>query len=89
MSDQDIEIKAVFNALENTKYKWRTIEGIRQETNLTHDQILNILNKFSDRIIKSSIPSPEGKDLFTTRKHFRKSASTFEKVLGALKNRST
>jgi len=89
MTAHDEEVQAVLKALENEKYKWRTIDGISQETGLSAEQVLEVLSSSSDKIVKSSIPSPEGKSLFTTRKHFRKSANTFEKVMSAIKNRST
>jgi hypothetical protein len=89
MATRDENVQLVLKALENPKYKWRTIGGVSQETGLSADQVLEVLGSPSDKIVKSSIPSPEGKSLFTTREHFRKSASTFEKVLSAIKNRST
>jgi hypothetical protein len=88
MSISKNQIKAVLEALENEKFKWRTIDGVIQETGLSTEQVIDALGAASDKIVKSSILSPEGQGLFTTREHFRKKSSTFEKLLGAIKNRA-
>ena len=70
MSISDDEIKSVLKALENDKFEWRTIEGVSKETGLSSDQVIDALDAASDKIVKSSIPSLEGKALFATRGHF-------------------
>lgn len=88
MSISEDQIKAVLKALGNEKFNWRTIDGVSQETGLSAEQIIAALNAASDKIVKSSSRSPDGKALFATREHFRKNAGTFEKLLGAIKNRA-
>jgi len=89
MGTYDENVQVVLKALENAKYKWRTIDGVSQETGLSADKVLEALGSLSDKVVQSSVPSRDGKKLFTTREHFRKSASTFDKLLGAIRNRST
>ena len=88
MTADKSEVKAVLEVLGNEKYKWRTIDGVSQETALPAEKVIDVLRS-SDEIVKSSIPSPDGRSLYTTREHFRKSASAFERVLSVIKNRST
>ncbi len=88
MSISEKKIKAVMKALENEKFKWRTIDGVSKETGLSTDQVIDVLGGASDKIVRSSIQSPEGKALFTTRENFRKKSSAVERILGAIKNRA-
>lgn len=78
---------AVLNALRNPKYLWRTVKGISQETRIAQEIVLDIISKISDQVVKSSIPSKNGEDLYTTRNHFLEKASPFKKIRGAFRNR--
>jgi len=78
----------VFNALENPKYLWRTIDGISKETSMETSAIRSIIRKRENRIVRSSRLSRAGKKLYTTRRHFRLKASPIKKIWGALKNRA-
>ena len=82
------EEEQVFKALENPKYEWRTIDGIVKETGLSEDEVIKIIKKFDGLIIKSSIPSIDGKSLFTTRSKFRKKQPVFKQVYSIFKNRA-
>lgn len=77
----------IIRALENPKYKWRTIGGISKETALTPDVIKNELQKHPDLIIKSSIQSINGEDLYTTRAHYRKNSSIVERLNNSIINK--
>ena len=79
----------VIAALESPKFKWRTIKGVAGETGLDSSIVQAIISDHEDIIIRSTIPSESGESLYTTREHFRKSATIFEKIVGSLKNRST
>jgi hypothetical protein len=75
-------------ALENKKYKWRTIDGVAQESKLATDEVEEALSELADEIIRSSVPSKDGQALFTTRKHYRNQQNLGARLLSALKNRS-
>jgi hypothetical protein len=79
--------KAVINSLENSKFKWRTIDGISAETGLPPDVVRTVINLEKENIIQSSTPTEDGKDVFTTMAHYSRNASTLSKILGAFKNR--
>src|SRR5687767_11514078 len=63
---------AVFRALENDKYRWRTLSGLVAETGLPIEKVLDVLARNRGQIVKSALPSVDGDDLYTTRDHFRK-----------------
>jgi predicted transcriptional regulator len=81
----------VLNALESTKYKWRTIDGVAKEANIPKGAVLDAIKELSTRglIVRSTVPSVSGDSLFTTRKHYTKTASISDRFLAALRNRST
>ena len=78
----------VLQALGNPKFTWRTIQGISKETGFGTDVILEVIARRKDNIVRSSILSESGEDLFATRKHFQEHASVSNKLMGALKNRA-
>lgn len=84
-------VAAVRLALENPNYKWRTAAGIAKETELSKELVDDALNRLADQnqLVKLPMPSPDRGDLFTTRRHFRETASFSEKLLGVFKNRVT
>jgi len=74
-------------ALESPRYKWRTLNGIAKESGLPINVVVNVLTTNTDTFLRSSTPAKSGEPLFTTRKHYLETASSGEKILGALKNR--
>lgn len=86
MDEKEIKI---IGALENDKFKWRTIDGIANDTNISKEEIASIISKCDDLIIKSNIPSIDGKELFTTRKQLKKKATLSEKFAAVINNRSS
>jgi hypothetical protein len=86
LSTQDIA--SVLGALEKPDFKWRTVPGIARETGLAPEVVHQALAVTSDKVVRSSVPSKDGDWLFTTRDHFRGTASVFERVLGSIKNRA-
>jgi hypothetical protein len=87
MEPQTPEEQSVFRALENPKYKWRTIAGISKETNVPPEQVLAIVSRFSDHIAKSAAQSSTGEDLYTLRSKYLREESSIRKLIGAIKNR--
>ena len=77
----------ILKALENSKYKWRTLNGISKETGLDVQIVKDQIDRHSDTIIKSSIPSEDGEDLYTTRSHYRNKSSFLEKIKISIINR--
>lgn len=81
------QLTLVLKALANENFKWRTVEGVAEETGLSANLVLEIISSNKEKIAKSSIPTEDYKDLYTTREHFLKKASYYEKLTGAFKNR--
>lgn len=63
----EVELK-VINALENRKYKWRTLKGISAETTLDLSQVESALHHLKDNelIIVASKPTKNGDVLYTS-----------------------
>ena len=74
----------VKTALENDKYKWRTVRGVAKELNANAQEIMSLISKHLDEVIKSAVPAETGEDLFTTRRHYRRKASPFDKITSSL-----
>ena len=90
MSDELImsgEWKKLEATLENDKYKWRTISGISTELNMPEDIIMRLIEEHADQIVKSSVPSKTGADLYSTRKHYRKKSSVLSAISQSLTGR--
>lgn len=81
------QIKQVIKAIENSNYTWRTPEGIAQDTGLSPQTVKEILKTTEDEVIQSEMPDATGRELFTTRSHYRSRAPIWRRLLGALKNR--
>jgi hypothetical protein len=76
--------KQVSAALENNKYKWRTIRGVAKELKATEDDVMKVITENASEVIKSSIPAASGEVLYTTRIHYRRKASLFDKIASSL-----
>lgn len=83
----NVQWDLIISALENPKYKWRTINGISKEINIDSDIIEKELHRHADIIIKSSIPSTHGEDLYTTRDHYRKKSSIIQRITSSIINK--
>jgi hypothetical protein len=81
------EVEKVIKSLENPKFKWRTVKGVAEECAVPQETVRRVIDQESQRILRSSALSKDGQELFTTRAHFLKKASAWEKFTGALRNR--
>jgi hypothetical protein len=65
--------KAILAALEDSRYQWRTVNGVIRNTKLTRDEVLHGLNKLIDADVaatsqlcllsRKSLPSIETRSL--------------------------
>jgi hypothetical protein len=85
--DTEIDVDKVFEALADERYKWRSPKGVADQCGLVEEDVLRVIANNKERIVQSSLPSTDGSPLFTTRKHFLKKSSPFEKIVGAFKGR--
>lgn len=77
----------ILDALSDSRYKWRTPQGIAKQVGIPEQEVLQVIADHSDSIVQSSVSSTEGAQLFTTREHFHQTSSAIEKIVGAFKGR--
>ena len=75
----------VIKALENPNYAWRTVKGIVSETGLPEDRVVDTLAKLPDVVVRAT--DADGRNIFTTRKHYEKTHGFGDKLLSALADR--
>ncbi len=78
----------VISALEDNKYKWRTVRGVANSTDLTEEEVLSVIKENEDLIVRSSVCSTSGDALYTTRKHYKEHGEVMGKIFGAFKGRA-
>ena len=78
---------AVLQALEDSRYEWRTIDGISQQTGIPAKKVQEILEKLPTEVVRSSIPDESGRNLYTTRKHYRDTHGLGTRILNALSDK--
>jgi hypothetical protein len=77
----------VVRALEDPNYEWRTVEGVAEQTGLAASSVRQILDELNGEIIRSSIPDESGRNLYTTRKHYRQTQGLGTRILSALSDK--
>ena len=86
--DANDAVAKVLEALSNTSFKWRTLSGVAKETGLPLESVQAAMTQAADQIVRSSVRSADGRDLFTTREKFKSQATIPERLLGAIRNRA-
>ena len=81
--------RVVFEALEDPRYLWRTVDGVARQTGLTPKEVLAALEANPDRVLRARATAPDGASLYTTREHYQRRAGIGSRVLSALRNRVT
>jgi hypothetical protein len=77
----------VQSALENDRYKWRTVEGLVKETGLDAVTIVGSMSANDAVVLRSSIPDKTGRDLFTTKDHYKEKSSYWERLQSVITNK--
>ena len=77
----------VVGALEDSRYDWRSLDGVAQQTGLTLDEIRHAIDGLQDEIVRSSVPDEKGRELYTTRKHYRETHGLGSRILAALSDK--
>lgn len=73
---------AVVRALEDDRYDWRTIGGIASDLGVAKAEVVSILQSMPDDIITTK--TEDGRNVFTTRRHYEKTHGLGDKILSAL-----
>ena len=76
----------VKQALDQSEFRFRTVNGIAKESGLTYDEVLDILHDESADIdvVLISRRNQKGEALYTTRIRYKKEASWREKLCCAV-----
>jgi hypothetical protein len=77
----------VVRALEDPNYEWRTVEGIADQTGFSASCVRQILEELNGEIVRSSIPDESGRNLYTTRRHYRQTQGLGTRILNALSDK--
>jgi hypothetical protein len=81
-------VHVVVDALENPKYKWRTVAGVSSDAGVEPLVVYRVIEKLGAQVVKSSVASTTGDELFTTRRHLRQKESLLSRVGAVLRNRA-
>ena len=79
----------VLAALANPAYSWRTSEGVSKDTGLDPAIVLTIIEGMPDLVIRSRIPDEQGRALYATREHYKRTHSTVERLFDQFRSTST
>lgn len=78
--------KQVLDSLKNSKYLWRSVEGIAKENNLAqmevNSQIANLKRK--GLIIESSRRDKKGRELYALKEKYFSKKNIFSRIISAL-----
>ena len=76
----------IIKSLENPEYHWRTVSGISRELNISESLVSRaLLHKDLENIlVNCSRKTKDGKELYTTRKHYKATQPLANKILTAL-----
>jgi hypothetical protein len=77
----------VVRALEDPNYEWRTVEGVAEQTGLEEANVRETFEELNGEIIRSSVPDESGRNLYTTRKHYRQTQGLGTRILSALSDK--
>lgn len=77
----------VKRAMENPKFKFRTIHGVAVEAGLTDSEVEAVIRLHTHEIVELYRKGKDGQRLVTTRKHYLNRATLGEKLKGVLLNR--
>lgn len=77
----------IIRALEDNRYEWRTLDGVAEQIGIPAAQVQEILESLKQEIVRSSIPDEAGRNLYTTRKHYRDTQGLGAQFLAALSDK--
>ncbi len=85
MDERDAKEK-ILTAIRESKYVWRTVKGISDDTGITPETIVHLLET-ADGFLRAYRPNPKGQTLYTTTEKYRRDAPWTQKLMDALTNK--
>lgn len=72
------EIK-IFEALEDTRWRWRTVGALARESGMSPEDVRRVLNRYHLLVRRSLYPGPGGEDLYTLQSRYLEEKSPIQK----------
>ncbi len=90
MAEIDPKLELVVAALEDARHKWRTVNGVSEQTSLSKEDVFEALIQLidADVVIRSTVPSASGEALYATHDHYKRFTSLSKRLGAAFRNRS-
>lgn len=87
----DETVEVLVKALEDKRFRWRTLSGLAGQSGLAQEEVTRILTDLRQAgvVIRSEVPAATGEELFTTRRHFESSAPLGARLSAAFRNRAS
>ncbi len=76
----------IVHAFRETKYRWRTANGIAKQTKLDYEDVFNFLEK-SNLIIRARKSNKQGQPLFALRERYNRASPFTVRLLNAITNK--
>ncbi len=83
------DMSKILAALSSSNYTWRTVEGVSKETGVAPHQVVQIIESMPDKVIRSRIPDPQGRTLYTSREHYKETHSPLQRLFYQIRSTST
>ena len=79
----------VEDAINKSKFRWRTVAGISSDSNLTCIEVIERMRGLQKegKIIQASLPNQDGEPLFTTSEKYERSTPLTTRITSALSGR--
>jgi hypothetical protein len=72
----------LINALQDERYDWRTVGGLARALGMDESTVNSLLNSMPDTVVRTT--TSDGRILFTTRNHYKRTHGLGDKLLSAL-----
>jgi hypothetical protein len=59
--------RKIFEALSDSRWDYRTVDGIADQVGVATTSVFEVLNKYSDLVRKVGMPDRKGRELYTLR----------------------
>lgn len=71
--------RRIFEALEDPRWDWRTISALSGVSGLDTESTRRILQKYPVLVRQSTVPGPEGQELYTLQRRYYERQTVLEK----------